>query len=88
MWKRMRLIWLALVAPMDVVESKSSKLLNAMNNIYVSGVEKRLDRVTASSWDLLGIRISHNGDVDTDEVEKFLKRSPAIIKNLIAIIKQ
>ncbi len=87
MKRRLHLIWLALVAPMDVIEAKNNKLLNAMNNIYVSGVEARLNRVKAKSWDLLGVRISHDGDVDIDDIESFLKHSPDIIKNLIAIIR-
>jgi len=86
--RRFRLIWLALVAPIDVVEAKSNKLLNAMNNVYVAGGEKRLERITSSSWDLLGIRISHNDNADVGDIESFLKQSPDIIKNLITIIKQ
>ena len=88
MKRRLHLIWLALVAPMDVVESKSNKLLNAMNNVYVSGVEKRLDALNEQSWKLTGISIEHYGDGDIDVVESFLRHSPDTLRNLVAIIRQ
>lgn len=88
MRKRFKLIWLALVAPIDTVEAKSNKLLNAVNNIYVEGVQKRLDALNESSWKLTGVSIEHYGSADIDAIESFLRRSPEIIRNLITIIKQ
>jgi len=81
--QRLKLIWFALTAPKAAIERRVDEAQSgwdwAINNDYL----KELDSLKVGTWDLVGVSIAHNGDVDTSAIHDFLKRAPNIIRRLI-----
>lgn len=83
MIKRLHLIITALSAPLSVIEARTAVTEAAYHKSYVESVEHHLNEIKFESWELVGVRVAHSGDLDVSEIQRFLGNAPYIIRNLI-----